>query len=261
MKISVHFDQLPTVEIIVDDTETGRQYFALTKKQNEQQQPFYQDTSIYTPEYMIGLAHRAQQAFNWDWFSDQYDISKTAQLHKDLENYVGRLGFDQIPEEYDKLLYDLHHCLHAIQFGPGPVTRPDNFQIEWFTDASVALPMDFEFKESTDYGDLILINPYVGHNPLQIYRENDFTSLATTCCFHDVVKPGIVITNEEAVSKNVIVNKFRHLVPEFVELHGEDKIRYYAGAAVIGHVVDLDVFDQVKRSDSEITLIGVEFDE
>ena len=121
--------------------------------------------------------------------------------------------------------------------------------------------MDFEFKESTDYGDLILINPYVGHNPLQIYRENDFASLATTCRFHDVVKPGIIITNKETVSKNVIVNEFRRQAPEFVELHGEDKIRYYAGAAVIGHVVDIDVFDQVKRSEHEITLIGVEFDE
>jgi hypothetical protein len=259
MKISVKFYNQPTIEIAVDNTETGRLYFSLSRQQNELQQPFYRDTAGYTPEYMIELAHRAQQAFNWDWLSDHYDTSVTAQLHKDLENSVGKLGFEQIPEEYDELLYDLHHCLHAIQFGKTSVGRFDNFQIEWLTDNSVPLPTDFEFKESTEEGDLILINPYVGHNPLQIYRENDFTSLETTCRFHNIIKPGIVITNAVTATKDEIVAEFKRQAPEFVELHGEDKIRYYAGAAVIGHVVDYRLFNQIKKSSNPLVLEQVEF--
>ena len=106
MKIVVSFYDQPDIEILVNDTETGRLYFDLTRKQNEIQKPFYKDTSVYTPEYMIELAHKAKHAFGWNWIADHYDISVTAQLHKDLENSVGNLGFEQIPEEYDELLYD-----------------------------------------------------------------------------------------------------------------------------------------------------------
>lgn len=259
MKILVKFHDQPAIEIAVNDTETGQLYYNLTKQQNAKQQPFYRDPLTYTPARMIDLAQQASQAFGWHWFSDQYDTTLTAQLHKDLENYVGRLGFSQIPEEYDQLLYDLHHCLHAIQFGKTAPGRLDNLQIEWLTDTAVPLPDTFEFVETTRYGDLILINPSVGHNPLQIYRENDFTSLATTCRFHDVIKPGVVITNFETCRKQTILEAFVHNDPEFVHEHGADKILYYAGAAVIGRVTDIDVFDRVKHSTSELVLDRVEF--
>lgn len=259
MKIVVQFCNQPAIEIAVNDTETGRLYFDLTKQQNDQQQPFYRDTAAYTHEYMIQLAHRARDAFNWDWIADQYDISVTAQLHKDLEHSVGQLGFNQIPQEYDELLYDLHHCLHAIQFGKTARERTDNFQIEWLTDNSIPLPKSFEFKERSNYGDLILINPYVGHNPLQIYKENDFTSLGTTCRFHDIIKPGIVITPPVKVNKDIILEKFIEQDPEFVKQHGADKIKYYSGAATIGHVIDIDVLKTVQFSDDILVLEQIKF--
>jgi hypothetical protein len=259
MKITIKLHGQPDIEIIVNDTETGRLYFDLCKNQNQMEAPFFQDTFGYTPEYMIELAHQAKKAFNWDWFSDTYDISKTATLHKDLENSVGKLGFDQIPEEYDHLLYELHHCLHAIQFGKISKGRTDNFQIEWFTDKSIPLPASFEFQEGNKFGDLILINPYVGHNPLQIYHEDDFDSLHTTCRFHDIIKPAIVITTGDMITKDMILKKFIKHAPDFVELHGEDKIRYYSGSAVIGKVVDVDVFKQIKKYHGTLVLNRVEF--
>jgi hypothetical protein len=259
MKILVKFHHQPTIEIAVDDTETGRLYFDLSQRQNAQQQPFYRDTLEYTQEYLVKLAHQARDAFGWDWVRDKYDISVTAQLHKDLEHSVGQLGFENIPAQYDQLLYDLHHCLHAVQFGKTQPGRRDNFQIEWLTDQSVALPKSFEFKETSRDGDLILINPYVGHNPLQIYMENDFTSLATTCRFHDIIKPGIVITSKYSVTKDTILYEFVAQAPDFVELHGQNKIRYYAGAAVIGHVVNLDQFMQLRQHNNTLILKCVEF--
>ena len=259
MKILVEFDNQPVLEINVDDTETGRAYFDLCKKQNQIQPPFYRDTANYTPEYMIELAYKAKEAFNWSWLSDHYDISITAQLHKDLENYAGQLGFDQIPEQYDQLLYDLHHCLHAIQFGKTVSGRFDNFQIEWLTDKFIPLPKSFEFVEQTQYGDLLLINPYVGHNPLQIYRERDFSSLTTTCCFHNIVKPGIVLTNEEKISKDKILAEFIQQDPDFVKLHGQDKIRYYSGAAVIGRTTNINVLTQLKQFKGILKLKQVGF--
>jgi hypothetical protein len=265
MKISIHFHNQPIIEVQVNDTPTGRKYFDISRRQNEQQQPFYRDTSIYTYEYMIELAHRARDAFGWSWVADTYDQAQLAELHKDLENSVGRLGFESIPEEYDSLVYDLHHCLHAQPHDPtspaAKLLRRDNLQIEWFTDNSCPLPEDFEFTETSNYGDLILINPYVGHNPLQIYRENDFNSLATTCRFHDIIKPGIVITPKPniTVTKETILKKFQDNDPAFVEQHGKDKIKYYAGAATIGRVVDIDVLSYVRETPELLTLDRVEF--
>lgn len=259
MKITVEFHNQPKIEIAVDNTETGRLFFELTQQQNAQQAPMYCDTMMYTQAYLVELAQQARQAFGWDWVRDRYDIATTAELHKDLENSVGQLGFAQIPEQYDQLLYDLHHCLHAVQFGKTQPGRLDNFQIEWLTDNSVPLPASFEFRETSCFGDLILINPYVGHNPLQIYRENDFSSLATTCRFHDIIKPGIVITTQSTVTKDTILKEFVTQAPDFVELHGPDKIKYYAGAAVIGHVINLDQFIQLKQHTDTLILKCVEF--
>ena len=99
----------------------------------------------------------------------------------------------------------------------------------------------------------------MGHNPWQIYMENDFSSLATTCRFHDIVKPGIVITTQYTATKDAILDKFITQAPDFVELHGADKIRYYAGAAVIGHVINLDQFRELKQHTDTLVLNGVEF--
>ena len=259
MKISIKFQKHPAVEIAIDDTETGRFYFEISKKHNQFQVPFFRDTKDYTADYMIQLAHKAKKAFDWDWLSESYDTSITANLHKDLENSIGKLGFANIPAEYDDLLYDLHHCLHAIQFGKTQAGREDNLQIEWFTDDSVPLPASFSFQESSEFGDLILINPYVGHNPLQIYRENDFGCLSTTCKFHDIIKPGIVLSQGTKCNKDAIVEKFKENDEAFVNLHGEDTIRYYSGEAVIGRTLNVDVLKQIKRSPSLLILDKVEF--
>jgi hypothetical protein len=260
MKIKVQFKQQPGLWINVNDTETGRLYFDITRRQNQQQEPFFRDSALWTPEYMIQLALRAKQAFGWNWLHEHYDLSVTTQLHKDLENSVGKLGFEDVPEQYDSLLYDLHHCLHAIQHGQGHRARDDNFQIEWLTDNSVDLPNSFEFVTQSNYGDLILINPYVGHNPLQIYCENDWSSLDSTCRFHDIVKPGIVIgSGQSPISKQTILEKFQEKDPEFVHRHGAEKILYYAGSAVIGQVEDVYTLTQLKSTTDMLILEGIDF--
>jgi hypothetical protein len=259
VKIRAKFHNQPCLDIQVDDTETGQVYYELTRRQAQLQQPFYSDTALYTPEYMITLAHQAREAFGWDWFSDTYDTSVTALLHKDLEHSIGQLGFEHIPEQYDQLLYDLHHCLHAIQHGKTQPGRSDHFQIEWLTDQSCPLPASFEFSETSSFGDLILINPYVGHNPLQVFRENDWTSITTTCRFHDRVKPGIVITQGFNCTKDAIVDEFKQHVPEFVAVHGEETIRYYSGIARIGRVTDTTALAAVLQSPGLLQLDQVEF--
>lgn len=253
MRISVYFFNQPGLHIQVNDTRTGRLFFDLNQRINQQLPVYYRDTRTYTTGYMVELAHRARDAFGWNWFPESYDRASKAKLHKDLENYVGRLSFKNIPEEHDELLYELHHCLHAIYDGKNQPERSDNLQIEWFTDESVPLPECFEFQETCQFGDLILINPYVGHNPLQIYQEDDFQSLHTTCRFHDIIKPGVVVSQGAQVTKDEILTQFKRQAPAFVQQHGEEKIRRYAGSAVIGSVEDPEVFRQLL--DTEQTLV------
>jgi hypothetical protein len=140
------------------------------------------------------------------------------------------------------------------QYGKTKPRREEHMQIEWLTDTSCPLPESFEFSEISNFGDLILINPYVGHNPLQIFRENDWTSINTTCRFHDIVKPSIVITQGFRIRKDTIVNEFKQRVPEFVARHGEEKIRYYSGVAVIGHVTNPEVFSALLTSSTLLNL-------
>jgi hypothetical protein len=261
MKILLTVTGYPTLDIVVNDTETGRRYFELCQKHMAIKPPVYRDSSIYSVEYMQQLAQQAEQAFGWQWSRDSYHLGITAQLHKDLERLLSATGFQNIPEEYDNLLYDLHHCLHAIQTGK-TTARTDYLQLEWLTDDSSPLPADFEFAREVNIGDLILINPYVGHNPEQIYRENDWTSLSTTCRFHDIIKPAVVLVPfsfKEPLDAESIVDAFEQHDPEFVAIHGRKKIARYTGLPVIGHTNNTEVFKSIYRDPSVHTIESLEF--
>ena len=149
--------------------------------------------------------------------------------------------------------------MHAVQFKRHLSKRSDNFQIEWLTDTSIPLPKSFEFVESTRFGDLLLINPYVGHNPVQIFNEKDFTSLETTCRFHNIIKPGIVLSTGGDVTKDEIVEEFKRQDPAFVQLDAEDKIRYYSGFAVVGRVLDVELYNQINCSEDLLELNQIKF--
>jgi len=262
MKIDLYFVDQSPLSVQIDNTETGRLYYDLVKQNYANQKPFYTDNIKWTPEYLIELAHIAKQELGWDWLADEYTTDITSKLHKDLEYSVGRVGFDNMPEEYDWLLYDLHHCLHSIQFGKTQAKRTCNLQVEWLNDASKPLPKSFEFQTQASPGDAILINPYVGHNPLQLYMEDDYSDLDSTCKFHDIVKPSIVIIPcGYSVDKETILHKFKHEAPEFVSKHTAEKIKYYTGVAKIGRVTDVNEFNSIMQSESELIFDRLEFDE
>ena len=249
MLLKLFFKNHPAINISVDNTTTGRLYFDLVKKHNSQCHPVHKDNILWTPEYLIELAKIAKKELGWDWLSDEYTLDLTTKLHKDLEYSVGKTGFQNIPEEYDWLLHDMHHCLHSVQFGKKTQARTCNLQVEWFTDDSLPLPTDFEFISEINRGDLILINPYVGHNPLQVFMENDYSDLDSTCKFHDIIKPAVVISAfSMKINKQEILDCFIQEDPEFVKKHTKEKILYYTGAAKIGQILNLDIFEDIMQS-------------
>ena len=252
---------LPRLDITVNNTETGRLYFDLTKSQYQKTFPFYKDNAEWTLQRMVELANEAKQILGWEWLSDSYTMETAIMLHKDLEQSVGKYGFDSVPLEHHDLLYDIHHCLHAIQGGKTDSTRVCNFQLEWtITTDTIPLPSSFEFSETVNRGDLILINPYVGHNPLQLYMEQDSVDFRSTCKFHDIIRPSVVVSSFTMTkTKDELVDWMYTNDPGFVEEFGIDTIRYYSGSAVIGRVQQIEVFEEIMHYKNTLELDKVEF--
>ena len=259
--IFVTFKDYPTLTVGVKDTPLGQRYYNLVKYNYKQQFPCYRDRIKYTPEYMLELAKQAKQAFGWDWSFDQYDLTVTPQLHRDLERLLGQTGYADVPAKYDNLLTEMHYCLHIIQHPDIVHTRNGAMQIEWFNDCGFPLDPEFEFSTTINFGDIVFQNPYVGHPPAQIHNEQDYADLDSVCRFPDVVKPGIIIavTNTHTIDKHVVLQEFTHHNADFVRRHTKQKILHYTGFPVIGHVVNTSDLHTIVNSPSTVELERIEF--
>jgi hypothetical protein len=258
--MKLFFKNFDPMEISIDDNKTGDLYLEIVKRHYEEQKPFFVDNLAWTSERLHYLARIAKKELNWNWLKNDYTIDITAQLHKDLEYSVGVHGYESIPPEHHWLIYELHHCLHGIQHGKEE-GRPDNLQVEWLTDDHHILPDDFVFSPEIVNGDIILINPHVGHNPWQIYLEKDYEDLNSTVKFHDRIKPAVVISScDFQIDKQKILNTFIENDPEFVEKHTAEKILYYTGAAKIGKVTNIDQYLSIVNSPQILEFDRIEFD-
>ena len=261
-KIYITFHRQPTLELSIQDTELGHRYYNLVKTNYQQQQPIFRDTAKYTLDYLRTLVKQASEILGWDWTRDFYDTATATELHKDIEQLLGRDGFGAVSESADDLLHEIHYCLHLNQT-PRRKPRHGWLQIEWYNDQGFALPEDFTFTKSMKFGDLKLQNPYVGHSPLQVYLEKDTTATSQTCKLHDFVRPGINIIIEPVncvVPNEKILEFLTTHGSEFVNKHGIDKINRFIGYPVVGCVENIvDLANVVKAPILELD--SLEFDE
>lgn len=266
MFIIVQFKDHPELEIEIQDSDTGQQYYQLVKNNYQKEKPIYRDTLKFTPEYLKKLSLQARDAFGWNWDDvDDFASGIAPQLHKDLEILLAN-GFQNVPEEHDDLIHDLHYGLHLVQHGQhtgaGPSGRTSWLQIEWYNDQGFDLPSDFVFKDHLEVGDVRLQNPFVGHGPWQMWVEQDFINITQTCKFHDFVKPGITISHQPIkrfTQFDDLVKKFQQHDPEFVMTHGIDKIRRYTGHPVIGRVKNIDDLLSIAASPEFLELESLGF--
>jgi hypothetical protein len=247
MEFLLHFKNVRPLHCIINNTDLGQQYFELVQSQwNQSQTAVFRDPQQYTLGYFRTLAVRAQHELGWDWHRDHYTLDQTVILHKDLEQYLAQ-GFENIPEQYDELLHELHFALHAIESGS---QRNSWLQIEWFNDHGFDLPEDqYPAKLRLEFGDIRLQNPHVGHHPLYLYEQNDYHNIAQTCRMHDFVKPGInlVIQNDcrAQFDWNHYINWFQtHAPTTWLEQLSESTLRNYTGHPVVGKVQNLDALQQ-----------------
>ena len=243
--VLVKYKNFPALEIELDNNSLKHDYKNLLKK-NSQQPPISRDPCKYTLEYFSVLAQQAKDILKWDWVRDQYSSSELVNLHKDIEVYLSS-GFQNIPEEHDNLLHELHYALHAIQ---SKNSRGKWIQIEWFNDDGFQMPDDLIFSTRLEFGDVKLQNPYVGHDPIFVYRQRDFSSIGQTCKFHDLVRPGINIMIQ--LDHFNITERYRAWyeihAPDWIQQHGWEKVMRYTGWPRVGRVKNLDVLKQIAIS-------------
>ena len=238
--IYVTFKNGPTLQLDIQDTDLGNRYVELVKQNYQQQFPLFRDIAKYNIDYMRTLVEQAHKILGWDWNRDFHDPVIANLLHKDIEILLGIGGFDNVREEEDQLLHEIHYCLHLVQ-NPRHKLRQGWLQIEWYNDNGFSLPADFTFTKLMKFGDIKLQNPYVGHHPLQIYLEKDFSNIGQTCKLHDFVKPGINIVIEDFnhnVDNDIVMQHLKSYDSNFVNEQSEERIRKFIGYPGIGRVVN-----------------------
>ena len=238
---SIKFKNLPHLDVRLDNTLVASQYKELLKSNYQREFPIFRDQQKYTISYLNKLAVQAKRLLGWDWLREHYTIAETTLLHKDIEQYLAN-GFSSIPSEHDWLCHELHFCLHAVESGS---TRNGWLQVEWFNNDRISLPEHlYPKKLNLEFGDIRLQNPHVGHHPLYLFQQNDYTNILQTCKFHNFINPGINIVIKDELITDFNVDRylfwFKIHSPEFVKLHGEQAILNYTGHPIIGKVVNLD---------------------
>ena len=90
----------------------------------------------------------------------------------------------------------------------------------------------------------------MGHDPIFVYRQRDFSSIGQTCKFHDLVRPGINIMIQ--LDHFNITERYRAWyeihAPDWIQQHGWEKVMRYTGWPRVGRVKNLDVLKQIAIS-------------
>jgi hypothetical protein len=243
--VLVKYKNFPALEIALDDNSLKHDYKNLLKK-NSQHPSISRDPCKYTLEYFSVLTQQAKDILKWDWIRDQYSLNELVNLHKDIEVYLAN-GFKSIAKEHDELLHELHYALHAIG---SKNSRGKWIQVEWFNDDGFQMPNDLIFSTQLEFGDVKLQNPYVGHDPIFVYRQRDFSSIGQTCKFHDLVRPGIniMIRPDRFVVTDFYRTWYNTHAPDWIQQNGWDKIIRYTGWPRVGRVKNLDVLKEIAIS-------------
>lgn len=243
--ILIKYQGFPALEIEFDPSLLANDYKELIHK-NSNQPAISRDPCQYTEEYLRKLAQQAREVLGWDWVKNVYDLDTTTILHKDIEVYLGQ-GFDKIPEEHDRLCHELHYALHAVQLSND---RGNWIQVEWFNNDYIDMPDDFKFCHSLKFGDVKLQNPYVGHDPAFLFKQDDWSNVEQTCKFHDIVRPGLNIMIQEYSISNIdwYLKCLQRQAPSWYFKHGPEKILRYTGWPKVGRVLNLEVLKDIANS-------------
>jgi hypothetical protein len=255
--ILVKYRYFPALEIELASNTVATGYRQLVAENVNREPPIFRDQCRYTAQYFEQLAIQVRDQLGWQWVNADYNnFETTTLLHKRIEEYIGGpTDYMAAPAEHHELMHEIHYCLHAIQHNS---SRGQWLQVEWYNNDGFFLPPDFEFQMELKFGDIKLQNPYVGHCPLLVWEQNDYTNVSQTCKFHDFAKPGINIVIENyqprrysdghPYDQGLYLSWFREHGIDFLAEFGESQLLHYTGWPVVGRVTNLDVLTDIKAA-------------
>ena len=255
--ILVKYRSFPALEIALAANAVATGYKQLVSENTGREPAIFRDQCRYTAEYFQELALQVRDQLGWQWVNADYsNFETTTLLHKRIEEYIGGpTGYMAVPAEHHELMHEIHYCLHAIQHNS---SRGQWLQVEWYNNDGFFLPQDFEFQMELKFGDVKLQNPYVGHCPLLVWEQDDYTNVTQTCKFHDFAKPGINIvienyqprrrSNGQPYDPELYLAWFRTHGADFLSKFTEQQLLHYTGWPIVGRVTNLDILTQIKAA-------------
>lgn len=246
-QFEVKFYNVPPLLCKLNDTELAERYYQQLKKQyQDDPRPIFRDPQKYTLDYFKNLCTKVLPVLGWTWQRPYYNTETLVELHKDIETYLEN-GYNNITEDQDALLHELHFALHAVESNG---QRSTWLQIEWFNDLGFPIQADeYPAKKTLNFGDIRLQNPYVGHHPQFVYQQRDITNIMQTCRLHDFCKPGINLVIEDGGDDffdwNHYLDFFRTHAQDFLSLHGEETLCKFTGHPVVGQIQNLSDFETI----------------
>lgn len=242
--MQIVFRDCPPLTLDINDTPVAARWQRLFLDNVQRQpRPIFRDPQRYTLDRLRSLALEANQRLGWQWDLADLSITNTTAMHKDIERFLAQ-GFEHIPAEFDDLMTEIHFCLHAIEGGS---RRSSWLQVEWFNDDGVPMSADeYPAKLGMEFGDLRLLNPYVGHHPLLVYQQRDSANIAQTCRFHDLIRPGICfVVDRESTAQTSFdwqsyLDWFWQYAPDWVSHHGVETLKKFTGDPIIGRIRNLN---------------------
>lgn len=260
--VNVYFKNFDPLQIELINHPVADKFINLVKNHYTNYPVVFRDNLKYNMTYFEQLAKEANSKLGWKWKTENITEPDTVVMHKDLESALNDEGdFSVIPEHLDNLIHELHYCLHRVRFNESN-NRSGHFQIEWFTNNFVELDSDFTFSNTVNFGDLILQNPFVGHNPLKCYYDNDYENITRTCRIPNRIKSGIVLVSTESIpcpNFDDYFNWWHTKGKDFVDAVGYDTIVKYTGEGKIGEVTNKDLFASIISCPDILTFEKLEF--
>ena len=253
MIIQLKFKNFDVLELKIESTETATTFFNFFKMNLIDSLPICKDPLEYDWRMFEQLVDKVVTAFGWNWTYNDIKQADLVSWHKDLESCLEKTGeMDEIPAALRQLVIDTHFCLHRLQTIHEQKELRHRIQIEWYTSDRRLMPEDVIFKRNIGFGDVILQNPYVGHDPITCFFQDDYKNISRTCAFHDIMTPGFFIQLKDSpwtpgIEKNYI-NWYEQKCADFVDKVGLQTIMEYTGYPVVGKVVNLGLLQKIQNS-------------
>jgi hypothetical protein len=207
---------------------------------------------------------RAKEILGFNWDLELCNQDNYNRMHKDLERVYMETGFVGFSKEIVDLLTDIHNNLHVIESQVDPQkgeTERFDIQMTWVrNNMRKPFPEKVKFSRTLNYGDVYLVYPHVGKDPLTCLYNNDNDILSMTCKIHNMIGKDFRISLRKPPQKpwtpGMNIENYDVALTEWYYKHHNqtaslftlDEVLDTCGWCIIGHVDQYEELDRLRKT-------------